>query len=795
MATLTKAKKHTPTKTMRAAAQRGLAMIKDGTVQESDVPENSLRAGRKIAAGQQISDDHVRSMASYHSAHGARMSRETMDGHVEHAGTSFVHQGCPVGGDAEHCDDLMWGGPAGASWSASRVAAMDATDLAECEAPELEMLLSQNKGFSMEIYARGDILREGFSMEKDSEGLIWAPILRSATLAMRPGPKGKERSPLIFVAGHAADSSKEIGLQDLVDAFDDRAVEHVTIPETHSNGTLENTGTIVRMKIADSTMRPGEKVILAGHKFTEPDVEGKVVRGSVLSRSCGILHNYENTETGKAYPHVIEHVALTNRPWVPGMEPYGQDYFSEGREIVPMLLSEEIVVPAPEKSDPAVIFSTSIPEEQLERELKLADVKWGDEPSLNDIQRQLYKVLRKMGESPDQDEPSIYFSVMDITPTKALVNMGYGDIGGDDDAWVIPYSIDAEGVLHLSDFSQWDVVEKKWVADDDAAQDKAEVQQILQEATKMSNPAGYLEANILLSEDDLNLSTLTSKTRKGLDDSEFVFPKERRYPIHDLAHARNALARVSQHGTPEEKAKVRAAVKKRYPNIVVDESDDSRPTSSDSHRSRVRTDASEDPRRASILRLSQEPNVNQRTGGVMAITSDLLDRLDLDDNARELLQREIEASEQDRKELADLRRKARRDGVKERVSKLSEIPAFKGKQGVLRFIEQTLLSDDGDVAIRLDLADGSQPQHQTVTQIFDKMIELLADSEDPSATQLAETGKMLSSPIPGRPDLEPEPLEDEQGKPLTGQELFERWEKDVGGKLDLALAPVGGKEK
>lgn len=40
-----------------------------------------------------------------------------------------------------------------------------------------------------------------------------------------------------------------------------------------------------------------------------------------------------------------------------------------------------------------------------------------------------------------------------------------------------------------------------------------------------------------------------------------------RYPIQDIAHARNALARVAQHGTAEEKRKVRAAVTKKYPSL------------------------------------------------------------------------------------------------------------------------------------------------------------------------------------------------------------------------------------
>ena len=61
-------------------------------------------------------------------------------------------------------------------------------------------------------------------------------------------------------------------------------------------------------------------------------------------------------------------------------------------------------------------------------------------------------------------------------------------------------------------------------------------------------------------------AVLSSKARKQLPKSAFAIPPDR-YPIHDEAHARNALSRVAQHGTPEEKAKVRAAVKRRYPNI------------------------------------------------------------------------------------------------------------------------------------------------------------------------------------------------------------------------------------
>ena len=39
------------------------------------------------------------------------------------------------------------------------------------------------------------------------------------------------------------------------------------------------------------------------------------------------------------------------------------------------------------------------------------------------------------------------------------------------------------------------------------------------------------------------------------------------YPVPDLAHARNALARVAQHGSPSEQAQVRAKVHAKFPGI------------------------------------------------------------------------------------------------------------------------------------------------------------------------------------------------------------------------------------
>lgn len=62
------------------------------------------------------------------------------------------------------------------------------------------------------------------------------------------------------------------------------------------------------------------------------------------------------------------------------------------------------------------------------------------------------------------------------------------------------------------------------------------------------------------------MSQLTAATRKAIPTGKFALPG-RRYPIEDASHARNALARVSQHGSGEEKAEVRAKVHRKYPGI------------------------------------------------------------------------------------------------------------------------------------------------------------------------------------------------------------------------------------
>ena len=63
------------------------------------------------------------------------------------------------------------------------------------------------------------------------------------------------------------------------------------------------------------------------------------------------------------------------------------------------------------------------------------------------------------------------------------------------------------------------------------------------------------------------MAKLGAKKRSKLPKKSFAIPSQRKYPIHDKAHARNALSRVAKHGTKAQQKKVRAAVTKRYPSL------------------------------------------------------------------------------------------------------------------------------------------------------------------------------------------------------------------------------------
>lgn len=702
---------------MRAAAKQGLQLYAEGN--DAGTPR-ALEVGKKIASGQDLSDDHILDMAHYHSS----------------------HDSCP-----KDCEDLLWGGPAGDMWSKNNLIKNMQSNLSD----NLETLVNNKTDLSFEIFTPDFNLDEPVSLGEDDDGLIWAPIVRSGMLATRPGPNGEKlNKPLIFVSGNSKDQLKEIGLQDIVDAFNDEAVEYVTIPidiinegktvSAHNNALIQNTGLIKGLKIADSKKIPGEKIILAAHNITEPDFKGKIERGTIPSRSCGLLHDYKNTTTGKIYPIVLEHVALTSKPWVGGMEPYGAKEFSD-RTVVPMFLSEKSfsVEKEEEKTVPTKLAqeTNNEPTKLVDKALKsefLADIQWGDDVSQGNIESQINNILSTMC-GGDDDQFPIYY-LLDRTNDKALIKVNYG-IGNDNDAWVAPYSVEGNKV-NLAPFSDWVDVEQKWVSDTvDPKQDREQLDKL-----KMSD-------------DKTDLAVLSSKERKKLPTSDFVYPDEKKYPIHDIAHGRNALARVAQNGTPEEQAKVRSAVYRKYPEL--------KQNKEKSNMSELQI--------ASARRKNHEP-----PGGhmkLLPLSEEKMELMGLSDEAKEFQRKQNVKIEKLNTELAEKTKEEKKTRVEKRIADLSEDNFFKEHAGLLKEIEDTYLSDDGDVALELKLSDHGHDVKipETATQIVDRIIKALPRNKD-NKVSFGEPSK-LTSPLSGRPELEPvDP--NASNKPKNGKELAEQ---------------------
>jgi hypothetical protein len=111
---------------------------------------------------------------------------------------------------------------------------------------------------------------------------------------------------------------------------------------------------------------------------------------------------------------------------------------------------------------------------------------------------------------------------------------------------------------------------------------KSEILQIIREEVEvvLTNEEAVemfdLDPATLIDEVMLQEKDLSASERRALPNSDFALPGKGEgpkgkqagsYPIPDESHARSALSMVAKHGTAEEKSKVRAAVKKKFPDI------------------------------------------------------------------------------------------------------------------------------------------------------------------------------------------------------------------------------------
>lgn len=165
------------------------------------------------------------------------------------------------------------------------------------------------------------------------DGFMWKVVCKTGTLALSPGPGQTDMEiPLVI--------DDEL-FNEMVLSAEEKAFPYITVPETHANGSLENTGYVRAWEVLDKQQLLADqrlpakhhalveadpddtRYLLAGIEFTEPDVKGKAERGTIPDTSIGVKFNFRNKRTGKAYKVAWEHVALTPMPWIDGLPAFG----------------------------------------------------------------------------------------------------------------------------------------------------------------------------------------------------------------------------------------------------------------------------------------------------------------------------------------------------------------------------------------------------------------------------------------------------------------------------------------
>jgi hypothetical protein len=184
--------------------------------------------------------------------------------------------------------------------------------------------------FIAEMFLAGDTATQQTVGE---DGLIYKPVMREGVWMFSPGPGQKAIPKPIRVVkdGPSDPANLVVSLDELKKNFDAGAIEHVTIPTSHADKVTENTGFIRKLRFSKDEQ--GRTVLEAGHDFTEPEIKDKALRGTIANTSAGILFDYIHKEKGKKYGAVLAHVALTNRPWLNGMKPFGVEA-AENLEVI-----------------------------------------------------------------------------------------------------------------------------------------------------------------------------------------------------------------------------------------------------------------------------------------------------------------------------------------------------------------------------------------------------------------------------------------------------------------------------
>lgn len=241
------------------------------------------------------------------------------------------------------------------------------------ESPEVEEAseFASDKSLA-EIHFSGDEYKE------NEDGFILKEILRTGEWNVIPTKSGIVKKPLKVVKDGISNAKEGIiSLSEIVENFKNGAVQNVQIPlsddsDDHKNITRLNTGYVRDIWVTDDEQ--GGAKLVAKMEFTEPDIKEKVLRGTYSDVSCGIP--WSMVSRGKKYGAALEHVAITNRPFIDGLGPFlaASDNVEEEIEVTHFSMDDvemdDAVAEAPAEeitTDASVADVEESPEEAVEQ--------------------------------------------------------------------------------------------------------------------------------------------------------------------------------------------------------------------------------------------------------------------------------------------------------------------------------------------------------------------------------------------------------------------------------------------
>jgi hypothetical protein len=351
-----------------------------------------------------------------------------------------------------------------AAWIKNNWYRMRGMDPPSTRKRRVKMALTRYQEVPAEFFDGGtELFAAGYDPQREGN-LVWVTALREGEWKVNPIPRKK--GPVVI--------DRQF-MEDVMQAWREDAWEYVTVPTYHTDtDVMANTGFVRELKIAPDPHRPGKSVLRAALEFTEPEVEERVLRGSIAGVSVNVKFGVRHQETAKMYSKVLTHIALTNIPFVNGLRAFERKLAASSGEGLP---DEEVTASYEYEADDTTW-------------LALADV-WNPERDMAYVREQIdallhgsfaldgdgdiYDMRDDNGAAEDLSPASVH--VIGMTNEAVLLAAHSGDpeytsatevthvrdYNGECEGWVAHYSIDSDGEVVLDPVDEWAKVRKAWV--------------------------------------------------------------------------------------------------------------------------------------------------------------------------------------------------------------------------------------------------------------------------------------------------------------------------------------------